>query len=72
VFSNPLFVDPAAGDYHLQIGSPMIDRGTSAGAPSTDYDGQARPTGEGVDIGADEVVPAYASYLPVVLKAFGP
>ena len=72
VFSNPLFVDPAAGDYHLQIGSPMIDRGTSAGAPSTDYDGQARPTGEGVDIGADEVVPTYATYLPVVLKAFGP
>lgn len=55
VFADPLFVDPAAGDYHLQFGSPMMDAGTGAGAPPDDYDGDLRPTGAGVDIGADEV-----------------
>lgn len=50
----PLFVDPAEGDYHLANGSPCIDRGTSAGAPSNDLDQNPRSQGAGVDMGAYE------------------
>jgi predicted outer membrane repeat protein len=61
---DPLFVNPVSstsaptstGDYHLQIGSPCIDLGTSAGAPTHDLDNNIRPIGSGVDMGADEVV----------------
>jgi predicted outer membrane repeat protein len=53
---DPLLVNPAAGDVHLQAGSPMIDAGTCTGAPATDFEGDARPTGAGCDIGADESV----------------
>lgn len=52
------------GDYHLTEGSPVIGQGTSQvasgsdiyDAPHTDYDGDARPTGTGYDIGADQFV----------------
>lgn len=51
---NPLFADPANGDYHLLPGSPAIDTGTSEGAPGEDLDGTARPQGGGIDLGAYE------------------
>ncbi len=54
---DPLFVDPANGDYHLQAGSPMVDAGgrqPSAISPTTDIDGDARPIGRFADVGADE------------------
>jgi hypothetical protein len=71
---NPLFVDPAIGDYHLQDGSPCVDAGDPAGvppAPSMDIDGNPRPVGARVDIGADEYVAA-SVYLPSVLKNYTP
>ncbi|GHO96009.1 hypothetical protein KSF_060570 [Reticulibacter mediterranei] len=37
------------GDYHLQVGSPAINGGTTLGAPSYDYDGTPRQGG--IDIG---------------------
>lgn len=43
--------------YHLRTGSPAIDAGTCAGAPSTDFEGDPRPSGATCDIGADELVP---------------
>jgi hypothetical protein len=45
-------VHPA--DYRLLPGSPAIDAGLSNGAPATDIDGNGRPCGDGVDMGAHE------------------
>src|SRR6185369_16442949 len=41
-------------DFHLLASSPAVDTGTSAGAPSSDLDGNPRPVGAGYDIGAYE------------------
>jgi hypothetical protein len=45
-------------DYHITAGSPVIDAGMDLTGDypdlAVDYDGQARPNGAGVDIGADE------------------
>jgi phosphoesterase family protein/centrosomal CEP192-like protein len=54
VSANPAFVN-FTGDYHLTSTSPAINAGTSATAPSTDFDGNARPGSDGkFDIGAYE------------------
>jgi hypothetical protein len=55
--------------YHLGTGSPAIDAGVPAGV-NVDMDGDPRPMGLRVDIGADEYpAPAPLSlYLPVVLR----
>jgi uncharacterized repeat protein (TIGR01451 family) len=47
-------VDPDNGDYHIGPGSAAIDAGVDAGV-TTDIDGQARPSGLGPDLGADEL-----------------
>src|SRR6185369_4095170 len=43
VSTDPLFRNPAAGDYHLQAGSRAIDAGTLNMAPQIDPDGVIRP-----------------------------
>ena len=61
---NPLFVDEvsyasaptSSGDYHLLLGSPVIDTGTATGAPADDIDNNVRPIAAAHDMGADEVV----------------
>ena len=51
---NPVFVDPANGDFRVKAGSPAIDGGTGAhGLTDTDVDGNPRTVGT-VDIGAYE------------------
>jgi hypothetical protein len=47
---NPLL----DGSGHLSPGSPCIDAGTATEAPATDMDGEPRPNGSAVDVGADE------------------
>ena len=54
ISDNPLFVNEAGGDFHLQAGSPCIDIGTSNNAPTQDFEGTARPQGAGFDLGAYE------------------
>lgn len=51
---DPLFVNPAANDYHLLRGSPAIDKGTTLSSVGDDRDGTPRPQGAGYDIGAYE------------------
>ncbi len=48
------FVAPGS-DFHLLPTSPAVDAGTSSNAPATDLDGEPRPAGAGVDIGAYEL-----------------
>lgn len=52
--TSGLVANEPNGDYHLVIGSPAIDAGTSSSAPSTDIEGASRPQGAGYDIGAYE------------------
>ncbi|MBL8880773.1 MAG: right-handed parallel beta-helix repeat-containing protein, partial [Phycisphaerales bacterium] len=56
--SAPSFIDPANGDYHLQLCSPCVNTGDPAYIPfpvDTDIDGEPRRLGARVDMGADEV-----------------
>ncbi|MFH0954084.1 MAG: choice-of-anchor Q domain-containing protein [Verrucomicrobiota bacterium] len=68
IVTNPLFTCTGTPPgctlpYHLETNSPAVDAGTLVGLslPGTDLildiDGQLRPSGDGMDIGADEVVP---------------
>ena len=60
---DPVFVNPADGDFRLAFGSPAIDSGTNLGCPSADQRGATRPidgSGSGravCDIGAYETKP---------------
>jgi hypothetical protein len=70
ILAAPLFI--GGGDlatrYHLQLSSPCIDAGTSAGlVPGQDYDGDLRPRGSQHDIGFDEVW-VRRTYLPLVMR----
>ena len=66
-----LFVDGPGGDLHLaQSADDAIDQGVDTGV-SDDFDGDARPRGEGWDVGADEWWEgewAVRCFLPVVVR----
>ena len=66
---NAGFLDPLFFDFHLSPASTAIDRGSSLDAPATDFDGDARPIGKGVDIGADEW--HGVAYLPLIKNWVG-
>ncbi len=51
---EPVFVNANTGDYHLAVGSPGIDIADPSSPTTVDIDGDARPSGTGYDMGADE------------------
>ena len=76
ISADPLFVDEAGGDYHLQPASPAIDVGDNAAPdlPATDFEGDDRildGDGDGtavVDMGADELSPAVSLPVEIDIK----
>ncbi len=52
--ASELFQQPEQYDLHLLPTSPAVDMGTNSGAPLVDFDGNPRPSGSGVDMGAYE------------------
>lgn len=52
--ANPLFANAGAGDFHLLPLSPCIDAGLLMDDAILDCDGETRPFGATVDLGADE------------------
>lgn len=52
--ADPQFVNAAAHDFHLKESSPAIDSGVQTYAPALDIEGNVRPQGDSVDIGAYE------------------
>lgn len=66
--ADPQFVNPSAGNYQLQVGSPALDSGMSGpNIPAVDIHGTNRPQGSGVDMGAFEAV-FQQVFLPMVIK----
>ncbi|HEY3761045.1 MAG TPA: choice-of-anchor Q domain-containing protein [Verrucomicrobiae bacterium] len=58
ITNDPVFVNPAAGDFHLQYTSPCINAGTNfLVSTATDLDGNPRIAGYSVDMGAYEKTP---------------
>lgn len=68
ISADPLFVDAANDDFHLQADSPCIDAGTATGAPATDIEGTLRDAAP--DIGAYERAVSRI-FLPLVLGNSG-
>jgi predicted outer membrane repeat protein len=66
VTGDPLFVNPGAGDFHLQVGSAAIDAGVDAGI-TADFEGEIRPSLNGFDVGYDEFVPIRVM-LPIIMR----
>jgi hypothetical protein len=62
---DPMFVNAAGNDFHLQAGSPAISAGNPSGAPSEDFDGKDR--GSTVDVGAFQRQSKIM--LPIIMRA---
>jgi hypothetical protein len=65
IVADPLFINPAGGDFHLSAGSPAINAGIDVGVV-TDFDGDPRPIGASFDIGFDEFLSKL--FLPLLLR----
>jgi hypothetical protein len=71
VFSNPEFISPSSGNYHITATSAAVNAGVNASV-NLDIDNQPRPY-QAPDLGADEYWPPGVLkyiYLPVTLKNY--
>lgn len=61
ISAEPVFINPASDDYHLNYFSPCINAGdpNTATTDVNDFDGQPRLAGQFVDIGAYEAKPVW-------------
>ncbi len=66
VSADPLFVNTALRDFHLQAASPCKDKGTSIAGYALDFDGKTAPQGAAVDLGALEIAQAGDTTKPVI------
>lgn len=78
--ADPMFVTPvnpataptAAGDLHLQAGSPAVDAGDNVACPATDLDGNIRPIDGDLDGAAVCDMGAYEKlidlFLPLIMR----
>lgn len=66
--TNPLLANTASlpYDFHLQAGSPVIDKGATVTAAAQDADAVARPQGSAYDAGAYEYAGGVAGVPPVI------
>ncbi len=72
--SNPLFINPAGGNYHLRLKSPCINTGNNSAVPpsiTTDLDGKPRIINGTVDMGAYEYEPRQPRIIYVDAGASG-
>jgi hypothetical protein len=66
LFSDPRLENPESGDLHIRSDSPAIDRGVAVAGLVDDIDGDIRPMGNGVDMGADEAQTAMVLYVATI------
>ena len=70
ITNDPLFVDPTALNYQVQLGSETIDTGMTLVNVTNDCIGNPRPYDGDWDMGAYEVVPEPAMFLLLLLMLF--
>jgi parallel beta-helix repeat protein len=64
ITSNPSFVNAAAFDFKVKVGSPAIDGGVGVNGVPDDFSGNSRPQGSGYDAGAYEYGTSVADSTP--------
>ena len=73
ICSDPLFRDVESFDYRLLPESPCIDTGSSEDSPAYDIEGNPRPQGAGVDMGAYEFIfPVTTAFITMPSHLFKP
>ncbi|MBK6963882.1 MAG: cadherin domain-containing protein [Bacteroidales bacterium] len=67
VIGNPLFINPATGNFNIQSSSPCLNKGTNVGI-SFDRDGTAIFQGTAPEIGSYESISSSGANLPPVIS----